>query len=137
MTTTTSPIPEGFHTVTPFLIVRDIEQAIAFYKTAFTATELNRYVDDDNRLKNVELKIGDSPIMVSQHETVEVNEDRTLNNLPVISIYLYVEDADQLFQQAIATGARELYPVQLQSYGNREGAVADPFGNFWWIGTKV
>jgi PhnB protein len=133
----TRGIPEGYHTATPYLIVHDAAGAIAFYKQAFGAMELNRTADATGNIINIELKIGSSPIMVSQHSNIASGGKSSLENLPPVSIYLYVEDAETLAKQAIAAGATELYPVQAQPYGNLEGGILDPFGITWWIATQM
>jgi PhnB protein len=133
----TSPVPEGFTNATPYLIVNNASEAVDFYKQAFNATELSRFEDDAGVVRSVEIKIGNAPIMIGQHAQIG---DRTAENakeLPKVSIYLYVEDADALFQQAVNAGATERYPVVEQVYGNREGGIIDPFGITWWIGTRV
>jgi PhnB protein len=128
----TAGIPPGFHTATPYLMVPDADSAITFYKKAFGATELKRFAKH-GKTHTAEIKIGSSPVMLGGHAEVYPS----LNNLPLVSIYLYVEDADTLFAQAIAAGAHELYPVREQFYGNREGGLVDPFGVGWWIATQI
>ncbi len=136
MTPTANGIPAGFHTATLYLIVADAARAIEFYKQAFGAVELNRMTDDNGNARNAEIKIGDSPVMIGGHPEVRSGQ-HSLKNLPPVSVYLYVEDADALFSQAVVAGAKELYPVQEMPYGNREGGLTDPFGIVWWIATCV
>jgi PhnB protein len=126
-------IPAGFHTATPYLIVNDGARALEFYKQAFNATIINCDSTPDGKFMNAEIQIGTSPLMIGQHpEIVPQNEA-----LPLVSLYLYVEDATALAAQAIAAGARELSPVTDKFYGNREGGVRDPFGITWWIATHI
>ncbi len=134
MTNKVRPIPEGFHTATPYLIVRDAAAAIEFYKKAFGATELMRQTDPNERIRHAEIRIGSSPIMIGGHTEIGA---RSPQSLPRVSIYLYVEDVDALASRAIAAGAKELYPVKDQVYGNREGGIEDPFGITWWIATHT
>jgi PhnB protein len=124
--------PEGFHNVTPYLIVSDLSKALEFYKAAFGAVVLTVHPG----FKNVEIKIGDSPLMVSEH-AINTDGQQSLSDLPRMSIYLYVEDADAVMKQALAAGATELYAAKNQPYGNRDGGVADPFGIVWWIATQI
>ncbi len=129
--------PNGFHTATPYIMVRDAERALEYYRQAFDAKELTRLTDPNGTLRNVEILIGDSPIMVGGHSELNIGDPATLANLPMVSIYLYVEDADVWFNRAISAGAIEIFPPTNQSYGNREGGVRDPFGIVWWIATQL
>lgn len=126
-------IPAGFHTATPYLIVSDGLRAVEFYKQAFNATIINCDATPDGKFMNAEIRIGTSPIMIGQHPEIAPKDEA----LPLVSIYLYVEDAVALAAQAIAAGAQEIYPVTDKFYGNREGGVRDPFGITWWIATHI
>lgn len=130
-------VPEGFHTVTPYLVVGDAAGAIEFYKEVFGATELFRQADADGRVRHAEVVIGDSPVMLTD-EAPEfgMSGPRAMGGSPV-SIFLYVEDADELFNRAIAAGAEEVEPVRDQPEGDRRGGVKDPFGYVWWIATQT
>ena len=129
------PIPEGYHTATPYLIVKGAASAIEFYKKAFGATELLRMVQADGRVGHAEIKIGDSPIMLAdEFPEMGARGPQSLGGSPV-SILLYVEDVDALFSRAVAAGAKVLRPVQDQFYGDRSGGVTDPFGHLWYIAT--
>jgi PhnB protein len=129
------PIPDGYHTVTPYLIIKDAANAIEFYKKAFSAKELMRMPGPDGKVMHAEIKIGDSPIMISD-ECPEMNArgPQALGGSP-ISILLYVEDVDALTKQAAAAGAKIVRPVLDQFYGDRCGTVSDPFGHVWHIAT--
>lgn len=130
--------PEGFHTATPYLIVNDAAAAIEFYKRAFGATELERIADEAGAIRHAEIKIGDSPFMMTE-ETPSFPDylsPQSRGGTPV-HIYLYVENVDALFNQAIAAGATELQPVRDQFYGDRSGGVTDPFGHVWYIATHI
>ena len=129
------PIPDGYHTATPYLIIKDAASAIEFYKKAFGATELLRMAGPDGKVMHAEIKIGDSPIMIAdEFPEMGARSPQSLGGSPV-SILLYVEDVDALFSQAIAAGAKVLMPVKDQFYGDRSGGVTDPFGHVWYIAT--
>lgn len=131
------PIPEGYHSVTPYLIVNGAAKAIEFYKKAFNATELSRMPDANGKIYHAEIKIGNSPIMVAD-EFPEMNfrSPQAFGGSP-ISICLYVENVDTLFKQAIAAGAKEIRPLKNQFYGDRSGTLTDPFGYTWTIATHI
>jgi PhnB protein len=133
MTDKVNPVPAGFHTVTPYLIVSDGHRALEFYQQAFGAVVNNLEALPDGKFLNAEFRIGDSNLMMGEHEA-DVPE---AGKLPRLSIYLYVPDSDALQAAAIAAGAKEIYPVSTKFYGNREGGVEDPFGITWWISTRV
>jgi len=134
---TAKPIPDGYHTVTPYLIVKDAARALDFYQQAFGATELFRMAGPDGKVGHAEIKIGDSPIMLAdEHPEHGYVGPQALGGTPV-SICLYVKDVDALAQRAITAGAKVLRPVQDQFYGDRSGTVADPFGHVWTIATHV
>lgn len=126
--------PDGYHNLTPYLIVKDGAAAVEFYLAAFGATVGEKMTTPEGRVMHAELKIGDSPVMLGEHQ--EVVAEATPNYAPV-SLYAYVEDADAVFAKAIAAGAQEVAPVTLKFYGNREGGVTDPFGITWWLATRV
>jgi PhnB protein len=138
MTNKKNPVPEGFHTATPYLIIKDAVRAIEWYKEAFDATELERIADPDGKIRHAEIKIGDSPFMITDEnsEYPEWQSPQTRGGTPV-HIYLYVEDADRLFNRAIAAGAAQLLPIEDKFYGDRCGGVTDPFGHIWYIATRL
>jgi len=128
-------IPEGYHTVTPYLIVNGAASAIEFYKKAFGATELFRMAGPDGKIGHAEIKIGNSPIMLADEvPQMGYRGPQALGGSPV-GILLYVEDVDKMAGQAIAAGAKVERPVQDQFYGDRSGTFADPFGHRWTIAT--
>src|SRR5215813_7952872 len=137
MTNQLKPVPRGFHTANPYLIVKDASAALDFYQKAFGAVELSRQTDTSGRLVNVEIRIGDSPIMISGRPEVATSEHQSLDDLPPVSIYLYLEDVDSFAQRAVTAGAKQLYPLQDMDYGNREGGLLDPFGIVWWIASQI
>lgn len=126
--------PDGYANLTPYLIVNDGAAAIEFYKTAFSATITECLTTPEGRVMHAELRIGDSPVMLGEHQNLSVQA--TPNYAPV-SLYAYVEDADAVFAKAIAAGAQEVAPMESKFYGNREGGVADPFGITWWLATRI
>ena len=132
------PIPDGYASVTPYLIVKGAAQAIEFYKQAFGAVELFRFPVPDGRLGHAEIKVGDSPIMITDEhkEFPDWQSPQTRGGTPV-HIYLYVEDADALFARALAAGATQLLPMEDHPYGDRSGGITDPFGHVWYIATHI
>ena len=135
MTNKVKPIPEGYHTATPYLIVKDAARAIEFYKKAFGATELMRMPGPGGKIGHAEIKIGDSPIMLADEVPgMGFRSPESLGGSP-ISILLYVEDVDVVFSEALAAGAKVQKPVADQFYGDRSGGVTDPFGHVWYIAT--
>jgi PhnB protein len=132
---TVRPIPDGFHTATPHLVVKDVSRAIEFYKEAFGATELMRLTDPSGIVAHAEIEIGDSRIMMAEEVPDWGNYGpESLGGSPV-RIHLYVEDVDALANQAVAAGAKVLIPVDDQFYGDRAGRLSDPFGHIWIIAT--
>jgi PhnB protein len=129
------PIPEGYHSVTPYLIIKGASAAIDFYKRAFGATELFRMPDPSGKsVMHAEIKIGDSPIMLADEQPAMYRSPQSLGGTPV-SLMLYVDDVDKVFPRAVEAGAKVVKPVQDQFYGDRSGTLTDPFGHQWTIGT--
>ena len=132
------PIPSGYHTVTPYLIVKGAAAAIEFYKTALGAAEQMSVPRPDGKVAHAEIKIGDSIIMLADEvPQMGLVGPQSTEGQPPVSILLYVEDVDTLFKQAIAAGGKELRPLVDQFYGDRSGTLADPFGHVWTIATHV
>jgi PhnB protein len=128
-------IPDGYHTVTPYLIVKDAARAIEFYKKAFGASELMRLVMPGGKVGHAEIKIGNSPIMLAdEFPEMDIRGPQALGGTPV-GILLYLDDVDARFSQAIAAGATVDRPVKDQFYGDRSGTLVDPFGHKWTIAT--
>ena len=131
------PIPEGYGTVTPYLIVNGAARAIEFYKQAFGATETFRMERPDGRVGHAEIKIGDSHVMLAdEHPEMGARGPRTIGGSP-ISLVLYVEDVDATVTRAVEAGAKLTRPVANQFYGDRTGGVEDPFGHAWYVATHV
>ena len=118
-------IPKGFHTITPNIIANDAEQAVAFFKKAFGATETYRLIMSNGKITHCELKLGDSVLNVGE----------SMDGWPAHGLVaqIYVEDADQLIKRAVDAGATEIMPMTDMFFGSREGRVSDPFGNVWTI----
>ena len=137
MTTKTKPIPDGYHTVTPYLVITNAGKAIEFYKEAFGATEIMRLATPDGKLMHAEIKIGDSPIMLCD-ECPDWNalSPQTIGGTAV-SIMLYLEEVDSIVKRAVAAGATLLMPVENQFWGDRCGTVVDPFGHKWTVATHT
>jgi PhnB protein len=129
--------PEGYHSVTPYLIIRDAVQAIEFYKTVFSATESVRFPTPDGRIGHAEITIGDSLIMLAdEFPDMGFTSPSTLGGSPV-NICLYVPDVDVTVAAALSAGGTITQPVEDKFYGDRAGAVKDPFGFTWNIMTHV
>ena len=128
-------IPEGYHSVTPYLIVRGGANAIEFYKKAFGAVELFRMPTPEGKIGHAEIKIGDSPIMLAdEYPDMGYNGPESLGGSPV-SLMIYVEDVDTVFNQAVDAGATVKETLQDKFYGDRMGTVVDPFGHVWHLAT--
>ena len=129
------PKPDGYHTATPYMIIRDATRALDFYKKAFGAEELMRIPAPGGKIGHAEIQIGDSRIMLADEAPErDIRSPQTLGGTPV-SIMLYVDDVDSRYKKAIAAGAKELRPVKDQFYGDRSGCITDPFGHQWTIAT--
>ena len=129
------PIPEGYHSVTPYLIIKGAADAIEFYKQAFGATELFRFPAPDGKIGHAEIKIGDSPIMLAdEFAEMGYKGPRALGGSPV-SLMIYLEDVDTVFNRAVEAGASVKEAVQDKFYGDRTGTLTDPFGHVWHVST--
>jgi PhnB protein len=129
------PVPEGYHTVTAYLIVDGGAKALDFYVRAFGAVEHDRMQDQTGKIRHAEIKIGDSRVMLAdEHPEVDALSPLTVGGTPV-SLHLYVEDVDAVVSRAVAAGASLTRPVADQFYGDRVGGVTDPFGHRWFIAT--
>lgn len=129
------PIPEGYHSVTPYLIINGASEAIEFYKKAFAATELFRFPAPGGKIGHAEIKIGDSPIMLAdEYPDMGYKGPQSLGGSP-ITLMIYVEDVDNVFNRAVGAGATVKEAVQDKFYGDRSGSVIDPFGHIWHVAT--
>jgi PhnB protein len=136
-------VPDGWHNVTPFLVIHDAARAVEFYRKAFGATELERMAEPDGKVNHALLKIGDSLIRLTDDSSKHVAEwvakgwsrsPQSLGGTPV-HFYVYVDDSDAVFKRAIAAGAKEMEPVTDKDWGDRIGALTDPFGHIWMVAT--
>jgi PhnB protein len=122
------PIPEGYHTISPYLMVNDADAFLKFIKDAFGAkSKMEPMRSPDGKIMHADMTIGDSHIMFG-----EANKEYPAET---ISLYLYVPDCDKVFKQALAAGAKSRVEPQDQFWGDRHGCVKDKFGNTWWIST--
>jgi PhnB protein len=130
-------IPEGYHSVTPYLYIDGAAAAIDFYKKAFGATEVMRFPGPGGRIAHAEVKIGDSYVMLSdQSEQMKAYGPKHYGGVSA-SFMVYVQDVDAVFKQAIAAGASVNRPLADQFYGDRNGVVEDPFGHHWCLATHI
>jgi PhnB protein len=134
----TKKIPDGYHTITPMLVVQDGLKAIEFYKKVFGAKEKGTMMMPDNKsVAHAELEIGDSKIMLSdEFPEMKCLSPTSIGGSPV-SLYLYVEDVDKTFDLAVAEGGKSLDPVKDQFWGDRHGSIQDPFGHIWSIAVRI
>ena len=131
------PIPEGYHSVTPYLIVKGAAAAIDFYKRAFNATEIMRLGAPGGKIGHAEIQIGDSRIMLAdEHPEMNASAPQSPGSSGV-GICLYVEDVDTMVAQAIGAGAKVQRPLQDQFYGDRSATLEDPFGHVWTVATHI
>ena len=129
------PIPDGYHSVTPYLILSSASDAIAFYKKALGADEVMRMDDPAGKIHHAEISIGGSRIMLAdEHPEIQALSPKTIGGSPV-SMHVYVEDVDALMERAVSAGAKLIRPVADQFYGDRVGGIEDPFGYRWFIAT--
>src|SRR5664279_1547123 len=124
-----SPVPAGYHRVTPYLVVADGEGLITFLKQAFGAEELCRTLRPDGAIANAGVRLGDSMVMVAQAK-------EPWKPMPA-GFYLYVPDTDATYQAALAAGGVSTMEPSDQFYGDRHAGVQDPWGNNWWIATHI
>ena len=131
------PIPDGYRSVTPYLIVDDGPGALEFYKQAFGAIERMRMDWGDGKIGHAEFEIGDSVLMLaSEFPELEALSPKSVGGTPV-SLSLYVENVDEVYARALAAGAKEIRPLANQFYGDRSGTILDPFGHQWSLSTHV
>ncbi len=131
------PIPEGYHSLIPCLVVDGAAEAIEFYKQVFGARERMSMPQPDGKIAHAELEIGDSVVMVSDSsDWSPVKSPPELGGTSV-GIFVYVEDVDSVFQQAVDAGATVAAPVETMFWGDRFGSVTDPFGHHWSLATHV
>lgn len=134
------PIPDGYHSITPYLSIKGASDAIAFYKRAFGAEEIYRLAMPDGRVGHAELQIGDSRVMLADEmpemPDAVARSPRSLQGTS-FGLCLYLKDVDAAFERAVDAGATVKRPVTNQFYGDRNGTVEDPFGHVWTLSTHV
>lgn len=131
------PVPDGFSTVTPFLVCDGASDAIAFYTRAFGAVELGRLAAPDGRLLYAAIQIGNSIIMLNDEFPQMGSLGPKKRGGTSVTIHLYVENADAAFARAVAAGAQVAMPLQNMFWGDRYGLVTDPYGHAWSIATHL
>jgi PhnB protein len=131
------PIPEGYHTVTPYLAVDDANAAIEYYKKAFGAKERLRMDAPDGTVGHAELEIGDSLVMLSDPMPQATTRPPSELGGTTAGVFLYVEDVDAVVHKAVGAGATVTMEVADQFWGDRFGSIKDPFGHIWSIATHV
>jgi len=122
-------VPDGYRTVTPYLIVPDADALLSYIEKAFAGRTRSRHTDDDGRVMHAEITIGDSVVMVG-----EANEEFPANRS---MIHLYVADVDTMFRSAIEAGGTPIREPEDMPYGDRSGGVVDPWGTQWWMATRT
>ncbi|QDU39392.1 Glyoxalase-like domain protein [Maioricimonas rarisocia] len=131
------PIPDGYHSITPYLLIKGAAKAIDFYAKAFGAQEKMRLVGPDGRIGHAELKIGDSHIMLAdEHPEMDAFAPETPGRSGV-GILLYVENVDEVVERAVTAGAEIERPLYDQFYGDRSATLLDPFGHMWTVATHI
>ena len=134
---TVKPVPDGYHSVQPYLMLNGAAKAIEFYKNAFGATERFCMKQPDGRIAHAELQLGDSCIMMAdENPQIEAFAPAHYGGSPV-SLLIYTEDCDRMYHQAIAAGAKSEREPEDQFYGDRMAGVQDPFGYKWFIATHI
>lgn len=130
------PIPEGYHSITPYLMINGVAEAIEFYQRAFGATQLFKLDAPGGKIGHAEIRLGNSRIMMADDCGGEspFRNPLSTGGSPV-GLHFYVEDVDAVFAQAVGAGATVIKPVQDQFYGDRTGALKDPFGHIWFLAT--
>lgn len=132
----TKHIPDGFTSLTPMLAIRNAVDAIEWYKKVFHATETNRLTDPNGTITHAELRVGDSIFMLAEEHPDYNKSPETLSGTSVI-LNLYVPDVDNVEKIAIEAGAKSIFPVADQFYGDRAGRIQDPFGHMWIISKHI
>jgi PhnB protein len=131
------PIPEGYHSVTPYLIVDGAARALDFYARAFGAEETVRMPGPGGKVAHAEMRIGDSIVMLADEAPQQnARGPKTIGGSP-ITLMIYVEDVDKVFARAVEEGATVQRPLANQFYGDRTGGVIDPFGHVWYLATHI
>jgi uncharacterized glyoxalase superfamily protein PhnB len=131
----TKPIPDGFHSITPSMVVSNAREAIDFYKKAFNANEIYTFPTPDGKILHAMIQIGDSFVMMSDEFPAMGLKSPTTIGGTAVTLHLYVEDADKTFKQAVSEGAIVTMPIMDAFWGDRFGTIMDPYGHSWSIAT--
>jgi PhnB protein len=131
------PIPDGYHAVTPYLIIDGAAQALDFYQRAFGMKEAFRMPAPGGKIGHAEMRIGDSVVMLADEFPEMGHRSPKAFGGSAVSLMVYVDNVDEVFKRALAAGAKQLRPVENQFYGDRSGMLQDPFGHVWNIATHV
>jgi PhnB protein len=130
-------IPKGYHTVTPSIVVAGADKAIDFYTKAFGAEEIMRFPGPDGAIMHAEIRIGDSIVMLGDEMPEQGGRSpKSFGGTPV-SFFVYREDVDAAWDQAVNAGAKTIMPLADQFWGDRTGCLEDPFGHRWWLAQHV
>lgn len=136
MTQSVEPVPKGFHTITPYLVVSNAPKAIIFYEKAFAAKELKRLTDTDGRIRHAELEIGDSRLYLTDIPLAPETKIPGASDTSPVWLYMYVVEPDFVFERALEAGAEIVTPMGDQPWGDRYGCLRDPFGYRWGIAKR-
>ena len=134
---TVSPIPDGYHSITPYLCIKGATEAIEFYKRAFDAAEVFRLVTPGGEIGHAEIRIGDSSFMLSEACSQSPLLSPQSQGCSSVGLYLYVEDVNAQFAKAVDAGAKVISPLLDQFYGDRTGVLKDPFGHVWYLASHI
>ena len=130
-------IPEGYHSVTPYLIVRGGQRALEYYKRAFGAEERFRMDGPGGTIGHAEIQIGDSIVMLADENPAWNAKAPQVGTPSPVQLMIYVDDVDATFAQALTAGGKETQPLKNQFYGDRSGSLTDPFGHSWTVATHI
>lgn len=133
----TQPIPEGFHTLTPHIVVKDVVEAIAWYTKAFGAQEIMRIPAPDGSIIHAEVKIGNSPLMLAAASEQWQSKDPNMIGGTAVTLHIYTEDVDALYKKATDAGAKGTQPPEDVFWGDRYAKMNDPWGHQWSIATHI
>lgn len=131
-----SPVPDGYHTITPEICCRGASEAIAFYKAAFGAEECARSLGPNGKVMHAQIKVGDSIVMLHDEMPEKNNPSPSTLGATPVSFFVYVKDVDDTWKRAIEAGAREKAPLVDTFWGDRCGKLVDPFGHEWRLATR-
>lgn len=137
MAKSVKPIPEGYHNITPYLIVDNAAKAIEFYTQVFGAKEEMRVAKPDGKIGHAELKLGSSRIMLAdEHPEMNARSPKTYGGSPVL-MHVYIENVDEVVKKAMHQGATVIRPLENMFYGDRSATLKDPFGHIWDVSTHI